>query len=306
MFKVRATFTAYATKLFSSLMLGQAQLGHRVNMVIRHAILVFIFVSAAFVGAYADQTKPNEFFAPSDETSTHSVDHTLWQNFLTNFVTEGDDGINLVAYASVGSSEKIQLNEYVNALAKTDVHGLNRAEQYAFWVNLYNALTVQLILDDYPVESIRDIKLGRLFAVGPWGAKVIEVGGLSLSLDDIEHKILRVHWDDPRTHYAVNCASLGCPNLALLAFRPENTERLLDEAARAYVNHPCGAHVIKGQLRVSNIYKWYQEDFDGSEQGVIAHLNLYAEAELLAQLGQISEIKSYHYDWSLNDQRGAP
>jgi hypothetical protein len=174
----------------------------------------------------------------------------------------------------------------------------------AFWINLYNALTVQIVLAHYPVRSIRDIDLSRgLFADGPWDQKLIRVDGQPLSLNDIEHRILRPIWADNRVHYAVNCAAVGCPNLATTAYTGANGDRLLGVAARAYVNTPRGAKVEQGRLTVSKIYAWYMDDFGGSEAGVIAHIESLAapalQAALAARRGDIRTA----YDWSLNDAR---
>jgi hypothetical protein len=124
-----------------------------------------------------------------------------------------------------------------------------------------------------------------------------------VSLDDIEHRILRPIWKDPRTHYSVNCASLGCPNLPAQAFTSSNLEQLLDDGARAYVNHPRGARVENGRLTVSSIYVWFAPDFGSGDAGVIAHLKQYAEPALKKKLGSVDRIADDEYDWALNDAR---
>jgi hypothetical protein len=169
-------------------------------------------------------------------------------------------------------------------------------------VNLYNALTVQVILDHYPVDSIRDVDISPgWFADGPWGKELIAVEGTALSLDDIEHRILRPIWQDPRIHYAVNCASIGCPDLQPEPFTADGLDAQLDAAARAYVNDPRGAEVTGDGLVVSKIYTWFQEDFGGTDIGVIRHLRQHADAELKAQLDGVDAIADSRYDWSLND-----
>lgn len=172
----------------------------------------------------------------------------------------------------------------------------------AYWINLYNALTMQVVLEHYPVDSIRDIDISPgWFSDGPWGAKLVGVEGEQLTLDDIEHRILRPIWQDPRIHYAVNCAAVGCPNLQPEPYEGETVDEQLDRAARAYVNHPRGATVTGGDLVVSSIYAWYEEDFGGSEQGVIDHLTAFAEPPLDRMLADFSAIDDDRYDWSLND-----
>ena len=153
---------------------------------------------------------------------------------------------------------------------------------------------------DVYTESIRDIRpswLGR----GPWKKAWMSVDGQAITLDDIEHRILRPVWRDPRVHYAVNCASLGCPNLQTDAFTAENAEELLDAGARAYVNHPRGAAIDDGELVVSSIYHWFEEDFGGNDAGVLAHLRRYANPELKKRLRGRLQVDDHRYDWSLND-----
>ena len=237
-----------------------------------------------------------------DPGSGASVDHGAWQRLLDSYLAPGADGVNRFAYGRVSPADREALNAYVAHLAATRVGALKRAEQLAYWINLYNALTVRLVLDHYPVASIRDIAISPgLFAVGPWGKPLIEVEGEALTLNDIEHRILRPIWGDPRIHYGVNCASIGCPDLQARAFTAETAEALLEAAARAYVNHPRGARVEAGRLTVSSIYAWFREDFGANEAGVIAHLKPYAVPELATALEAVEAIDAYEYDWALND-----
>jgi hypothetical protein len=237
-----------------------------------------------------------------DAASTATVDHQAWQAFLIAYVKPGSDSVNRVAYGDVTPADRVRLGAYLNILQTTAVSGLNRAEQRAYWINLYNALTVSVILKHYPVESIRDIDISPgFFADGPWGAKLLRIEGEEVSLDDIEHRVLRPIWRDPRLHYAVNCASIGCPNLARKAYTAANSETLLDQAARAYINHPRGVSVTGAGLDVSSIYVWFEADFGGSDQGVIQHLRQFADPALQAKLKDIKRIDDDHYDWSLND-----
>ena len=179
----------------------------------------------------------------------------------------------------------------------------SRKEQRAYWTNLYNELTIVTVLQHYPVASITKIDLtpGLFSASGPWDKKLLQVEGTPISLNDIEHRILRPIWHDPRTHYSVNCASIGCPNLALEPYTAATMEAMLNKGAQDYVNHPRGANVTDGKLTASKIYDWYQADFGGNERGVIAHLRHYAKPPLAQALSGIDSIAEYKYDWSLND-----
>jgi len=210
-----------------------------------------------------------------------------------------------VDYSAFKSTGHGDLKLYIREVQKVDPRTLNRAEQFALLANLYNAKTIDIVLDHYPVRSIKDISLGGgLFAAvtgGPWKAKVVKVNRVDLSLDDIEHGILRPVFKDPRVHYAVNCASIGCPNLQTEAFTGAALEAQLDAAARAYVNHPRGISVRSGSLNTSSIYSWFKADFGGSDAGVIAHARKYANPDLSAKLKGMTSIDGHAYDWSLND-----
>ncbi len=188
------------------------------------------------------------------------------------------------------------------------ISAYKRDEQRAYWINLYNALTVKVVLDHYPVKTIR--KISAWFAIGlwrgPWNRKLITVEGEGLSLNDIEHRILRPIWRDPRIHYAVNCASIGCPNLRKQAFTATNAETLLARGAREYLNHNRGAKIKDGRLIVSSIYVWFKEDFGDSDRGAIRHLQQYAESVLATALAHVKRIADDHYDWALNDNAPLP
>lgn len=237
--------------------------------------------------------------------SVRRVDHSAWDGLLARRLSEGRGeraGIALFDYAAVTAADREALRGYLQSLADTPVAALNRDEQVAFWINLYNALTVEVVLAQYPVDSILDIG-GGFLARGPWDDEVFAVNGVALSLNDIEHRILRPIWQDARIHYAVNCASLGCPNVAARAWTAETAEAMFEAAAREYVNHPRGAAVRDGALVVSSIYEWYREDFGGSDAEVIAHLRRYAGGELRAALEGVTVIADDVYDWSLNERR---
>ncbi len=239
-----------------------------------------------------------------DPESTLTVDHKPWDRFLKASLVRGADGVTRLPYAKISAADRTALDGYLARLAKVPVSKLNQTEQRAFWINLYNALTVQVILDHYPVKSIRDIDISPgFFSDGPWGKILISIEGVKVSLNGIEHRILRPIWKDPRIHYAVNCASIDCPNLQTQAFTSENTDGLLSQAAREYVNHPRGVRVEDEKLVVSSIYRWFAADFGGKDRTVIAHLKQYAEPRLRGQLERLSRISNHGYDWSLNEAR---
>ena len=238
-----------------------------------------------------------------NNANTQSVQFPAWAAFLQKYVRPAPDGVNRVAYGSVSAGDRQAIEAEVQQMQSVPVSSLSQPEQRAFWTNLYNELTVLVVLQHYPTESITKINLshGLFSSDGPWDAKVIQVEGEKVSLNDIEHRILRPIWRDPRTHYSLNCASLGCPNLQQVPYTRANMEELLNKGAAEYVNHPRGYEVKGGKLAVSSIYVWYQADFGGNDAGVINHLRQYSRPEKQQTLNGIADIASNSYNWALND-----
>lgn len=228
------------------------------------------------------------------------VDHEPWQTFLQRYVVVADNGFNLVKYTDVTAEDRFMLDQYIRYLTALNADWMTREQQLAYWVNLYNAFTIKLVLDHYPVASIRDIRPAAR-ANGPWQAKLLFVNDEAVSLDDIEHRILRPIWQDPRLHYVLNCAALSCPNLMLSAMRADNINMVMEAAAHSYVNDPRGIKQGDVGFVVSSIYDWYQDDFGGSKDAVLAHILRYARPELARAIRDFPRIQGYAYDWRLND-----
>ncbi len=263
---------------------------------------LILLISLAFCSALvADQhSSPVNDWDYSNQASNQVIDHTLWQSLLNTYLDQSDpSAVNLFNYAAVNKKDRQQLDRYLSNLEKIDPSQLSRAEQKAYWINFYNALTIKVVLEEYPVDSIK--KVGSFFNLGPWDNALVKVNQRELSLNDIEHGILRPIFQDPRIHYAVNCASYSCPNLLDTAFTAANTESLLETAAKDYINHPRGVSLQGQTLRLSSIFDWYAEDFGDNEQDLLAHLRRYARPELSTQLKGFKGDIDYHYDWSLND-----
>ena len=239
------------------------------------------------------------FTAPATAQQTDL--HTPWDRLLETYLSEHPDGVNRFDYDQLRRSADgvTALNAYIADLESQIPSGFADDEAFAYWANLYNAVTVRLIVEEAPESSIRQIR-PRPWSIGPWGVERVVVEGEALSLDNIEHDIMRVQFEAALVHYAVNCASIGCPNLGLKAWRAEGLDEELEAAAIAYINHPRGVSVTERGLGVSRIYKWFREDFGDSDEGVIAHLLDYAEPELAAQIEANPRIRSHAYDWALN------
>ncbi len=270
------------------------------------AWLVGIFaiaLCAPVAEAFAPKSELWERWTAHSPSASATIDHSAWDAFLAKNLVSHADGVNRIAYAKVSEADRRGLDDYLSALSAVRIGDFSRHEQRSYWINLYNALTVDVVLEHYPVGSIRDISISPgFFSVGPWGKKLIRVEGEELSLDDIEHRILRPIWKDPRIHYAVNCAALGGPNLMPEAFTASNTEDLLDRGAKDYINSEHGARFDSDtRLIASSLYDWYQQDFGGDEPGVIDHLRSYAGPELATKLEGITDVYDFDYDWTLID-----
>jgi hypothetical protein len=280
----------------------------RISMIKMTPVVVFLisiflmFLPAASLKG-APKSDPWNFWDAYDAGSTVTIDHSPLAAFLDAYlVTNHPSGINRVDYGAVTEGDREKLNEYVRELQDVHVRSLNRQEQKAYWINLYNAMTLKVILDHYPVKSIRDIDLTKgAFSDGPWDAPLMHIEGQAVSLNDIEHRILRPLFGDNRIHYAVNCASLGCPNLQPVPYTVSNLEELLNRGAREYISHPRGVTIDGNRMILSSIYKWFQEDFGDTVEGVKEHLEMYAPPDLADAIRSFHGKVKYHYDWSLND-----
>lgn len=272
--------------------IGNARQEKGANIMIR-SIIIAATLAGAPVLASADTLND------TPETSMTQNRHADWTRLLGTYVEVSDDGVNRVDYGALkaNASDSAALNTYIASFETLDFDALTADEQFAAWANLYNAVTVQHIIERYPIKSIRNG-----YIIGPWKDVKTIANGREVSLDAIEHDILREEWEEPRVHYAVNCASYGCPNLLPKAWTADTLDEDLDAAARDYINHPRGVTIRNnGTLQVSQIYKWFREDFGGSKEGVIEHLLEHADEDLTAQIRAKPRISKHDYDWSLND-----
>jgi len=227
------------------------------------------------------------------------VDHTAWQAFLDRYVVTTDDDRTLVRYQAVSADDRTALQLYIASLAALDPRTLDRDEQFAYWINLYNALTVEVVLGNPGKDGIKRMGNG-LFSTGPWDDELVQITGEPVTLNDIEHRILRPIWKDRRIHFAVNCASISCPNLATEAYTPENLDRLLDAGEQAYLQHPRGLRFLPdGTLQLSSILDWYRKDFAADQPGLLRYLG-GVRPDLADRLLDHNGKIRFDYDWSLN------
>lgn len=211
----------------------------------------------------------------------------------------------LVDYAGLKADRK-PLDLYLSRLAKIaepEFNGWSRDEQLAFLINLYNATTLRLIVDRYPVKSIKDI--GGLLK-GPWSQPVVRLFGGERTLNDLEHKLIRPRYKEPRVHFALVCAARGCPPLREEAYVAARLAEQLDDQGRRFLGTPAKNRVEDSTLRLSPIFKWYAGDFAAEKGGVVGVAKRYLPADAASRVPDDARVAYTDYDWSLNDQRAAP
>ncbi len=226
--------------------------------------------------------------------------HDAWDALLRAHVKQG-----LVDYEAIKWAPEA-LDGYLAQLANAEVRRMSSDEKLAYWINAYNAFTVRLIVDNLPIKSIRDIS-------SPWKQKRWLVGETLYSLDTIEHEILREEFREPRIHFAIVCASIGCPDLQRWAYRGRQIDAQLDRVTREFMNSPKHLSVTTDAtlwgrestvLQISKIFKWFGGDFtDGGKRSVYDFILLYTHAaaaeSLKAAQGKV-KIRYLDYDWLLN------
>ena len=210
-------------------------------------------------------------------TDAKPVSHERWHALLQKHVRP--DGF--VDYKGF-LQDSTELNRYLALLESAhpgDKHW-SRQEQMAYWINAYNAYTVQLVLRHYPVSSIKKIKPGLPFVNSVWDIKFITIQGYTYDLNNIEHNILRPVFKDPRIHAAINCASFSCPRLAAEAYTAERLEEQLDTAMRCFINDPLRNRVSAEKAELSKIFRWFKSDFNEGDMTLRTYINQYAEQPL--------------------------
>ena len=214
-----------------------------------------------------------------------TIGHKQWDSLLEQYVDKQGN----VNYKALHKDQDA-LDSYLEHLAEQEAQdNWSKSEILAFYINLYNAATVKLILQNYPIKSIRDIKQ-------PWRRNWIRVGEEVLSLNQIEHKILR-KMNEPRIHFALNCASASCPKLLNTAFKAATLEEQLDKVTREFINDPGKNEINTDRIALSALFKWYKSDFTG-EGSLLNYINRYTDQSILAD----AKVKYLKYDWSLNEQ----
>jgi len=219
--------------------------------------------------------------------------HDLWDALVKDFVKEGH-----VDYQRLHKNNE-QLNIYLNRLSSHEpTNSWSREEQLAYWINAYNAFTLKIILDHYPVKSIKDIgpKVQIPLVNSTWDISFIHIGNKTLSLNDIEHRILRKEFNEPRIHFAIVCASKSCPTLRSEAYNAKNIDNQLNQQAISFINNKTRNHINANHIEISQIFNWFKGDFT-KNGSLIDFLNKYSTTKINPD----ATISYLDYDWSIND-----
>lgn len=225
------------------------------------------------------------------------IKYDQWNSILQKYVNE--DG--LVDYAGL-KANRGEFDQFIKQIEEADITSMSKDAQKTFWINAYNALTIKLIIDRYPLKfgGIRTINFGR-----PWSVKMKATKN-KLTLGDIEHEILR-KWDpiDPRIHFAINCASIGCPLLRNTTFEPKKINLQLDYEAKRFINDPRKVRLDRSKniLYYSAIFKWFKEDFLVEDKDLVSYIKRYINQSDREYLDENKvKLKTLKYGWGLNKQ----
>ncbi len=249
----------------------------------------FMFGSCNLISSAGFNSKglPNPEVQNELQNSTQKqVDHSLWTELLQENVNEE----GFVDYKAF-QKDRDRLDKYLETLSSQNPsEKWSQAELLAYYINLYNAYTLDLILRNYPVESIQDIH-------GAWTKAFVKVGDTNISLGGIENSLLR-KMNEPRIHFAINCASVSCPKLMNEAYTADNIDEQLDKAAREFVNSDKN-EISSNSAKLSRIFDWYEDDFTIHGKTLVEYINQYSDTKLEpnAKLGY------KNYDWNLNEQK---
>ena len=227
-----------------------------------------------------------------NETATIPIDHEIWNDLVKRHVRENGE----VDYKGfLNSKESLQV--YLDILSHNPPsNNWTKNEKLAYWINAYNAFTIKLIIDHYPLKSIKDIAGNLVMINSPWDLKFFRIGGVDFDLNTIEHEILRKQFDEPRIHFAINCASISCPNLRNEAFISENLETQLEEQAALFINDASKNVVHDNRLELSSIFDWFKSDFT-NHSSLVEFISTYS----LEPIQKNATISYLEYNWNLNE-----
>lgn len=223
-----------------------------------------------------------------------------WDQMLHQYV----DANGKVDYQTWQANAAQQLKDWLRQLSEIDPnHDLDPNQRLAFWLNLYNALVIDQVLEQYPITSIRPTVLGIpnwVIFLRFFQKTVYQQGDRAYSLNQIEHGVIRSDFQDPRVHFALVCAAIGCPLLRNQAYRPDQIQTQLEEDARRFINNPAKVRYEPPFLYCSKIFQWYQQDFIGVAHSIPQYIAKYLQPEVC--LDATTPIRYLSYDWQLNQR----
>lgn len=268
----------------------------------RVLVFICILISFLFTSPITNAAPQKEYWnrwVAFNPLSVKEIHYPAWRTFLEKYLVIQDKQI-YVQYKKVSKEDQRLLANEIKQLSQVKLSDYKRDQQLAYWINLYNMETVNLVLQHPGIKSITEIKSG-VFSHGPWDEKLLIVDGIKLSLNDIEHRILRGIWNDPRIHAAVNCASISCPNLQETPFVAKHIYVQLNQAFGQFVNSPKGLEIKNNSIYLSQIFSWYGEDFGDKKQMrefIASYASDKKKQELL--LDQNNKLSFQTYNWQLN------
>tara|TARA_B100001057_G_scaffold14186_2_gene13491 strand:- start:5120 stop:5962 length:843 start_codon:yes stop_codon:yes gene_type:complete len=268
------------------------------------ALPLSLICSACVVDKIYFPKTDEQWWQKYSNESKQFVDHNAWAYLLKKYIVISPDKNHLFAYGDVTLEDRERLDVYLRNLSIFSVEKLSRREQYAYWLNFYNALAVRLILSRYLVLSIQDIQFGfSPFTNDAFNEKLIGIRNEKFSLSDLRHKILLELFDDPRLHYGLCDAALGSPNIPIKPFTGDWVDRMLDGAALDFINHSKGLFIENGELVLSELFRKYSTEFGRDKASHLSAIKNYIVPGTLKKIDTKMPVR-YQFDWSLNDGTG--
>jgi hypothetical protein len=255
-----------------------------------------VLLAGCFSNASVQSVEPDR-----PVTTPATFDHSAFSSVLAEVVDER----GFVDYAAL-AADPAPLDGYLARLAATDPSALSDDDRLAFWLNVYNAYTLKLVADNYPVASIRDVVKGLFLPLvnSPFRVDFVVVGGETMTLDDVEHGTIREAFDEPRIHFALVCAAVSCPPLRAEAYAGDRLDAQLDEQGRRFLTNPDKNRIPADDetIRLSKIFDWFGGDFGDDDAALQAFLAPYFDGDVRDRLARGAyDVDFLSYDWSLND-----
>lgn len=237
-------------------------------------IVIIVLIGLVFVQCFGQAIKEH-------------VSHSNWDALLNRHVTS-EGKVNYDGF----KSDLAKLDQYLKLIANNEANtGWSQVEQKAFWLNAYNAWTIKLVLERYPVGSIKDV------SAKPWDKRFVKIGANTHTLNDIENKIIRRQFKDARIHFAINCAAISCPKLSNKAFTMLNVEKELDRLTKEFFKSE-NVKIVEKSAQLSKIFEWYADDFTQESESVLKFVEQYSEMTFHSKV----KVSYLDYNWKLNKQ----